>query len=102
MAQINVFVIVLILSFCATYSVFVEFELVQLNVILRPNLIVEVVVALVHLLQSEAPLVLHMDVGVELPLCSLHQLTHTHTHIYSYTHENRYSSKPFSATRYKA
>lgn len=50
------------------------------------NLIVEVVVALVHLLQSEAPLVLHMDVRVELPLCSLHKLdTHTHT---SATHEN--------------
>lgn len=41
------------------------------------DLVVEVVVALVHLLQPEAPLVLHVDVGVELPLCSLHQLTGT-------------------------
>lgn len=41
------------------------------------DLIVKVVIALVHLLQSEAPLVLHVDVGVELPLCSLHELTRT-------------------------
>lgn len=41
------------------------------------DLVVKVVVALVHLLQSEAPLVLHVDVGVELPLCSLHELTGT-------------------------
>lgn len=47
-----------------------------------PYLIVKVVVALVHLLQSEAPLVLHMDVRVELPLSGLDQLTrHTHTQI---------------------
>lgn len=46
------------------------------------NLIIEVVVALVHLLQSEAPLILHMDVRVELPLSGLHKLTHTHTYYY--------------------
>lgn len=39
------------------------------------HLIIQVIVALVHLLQSEAPLVLHVDVRVELPLCSLHKLT---------------------------
>lgn len=41
------------------------------------DLVVKVVIALVHLLQSEAPLVLHVDVGVELPLCSLYELTGT-------------------------
>lgn len=41
------------------------------------NLVIQVVIALVHLLQSKAPLILHMDVGVELPLCGLHKLTYT-------------------------
>lgn len=64
------------------------FEFKQADMRFWSNLIVEVVVALVHLLQSEAPLVLHMDVRVELPLCRLHKLTHTNN-----THKN--SCYPF-------
>lgn len=37
-------------------------------------LVVQVIVTLVNLLQAKVPLVLHMDVRVELPRCCLHEL----------------------------
>lgn len=45
------------------------------------HLIIKVVVTLVHLLQSQAPLVLHVDVRVELPLCGLNKLKQTERQI---------------------
>lgn len=81
------------------YSSLIKFKLKLMHVMLFSNLIVEVVIALIHLLQSEAPLILHMNVRVELPLCSLHKLTNKHTHAHtfiSYTGENSYYHKPLS------
>ena len=38
------------------------------------NLVIQVVVTLVYLLQTQAPIIFHMDMRVELPRCCLHQL----------------------------
>lgn len=57
------------------------FRFRQANVMICSNLIIQVVITLVHLLQSEAPLILHMDMRVEFPLCSLNKL-HTHAQMF--------------------
>ena len=45
----------------------------------QSDLVIEIIIALVQLLQPQAPLILHVDMWVILPRCSLHQLKQGNT-----------------------